>query len=239
MHFLYERCLLLLLLEAQDYRLPRCSDLLSPPPQAPSVIFPTLTDTRQLCSIHLHFPESTVCNWFLRLLPDVPFPPYWSQLPARVNALCTEGADRRPSLGVCRSICSLHRCDQLLTDCSSSPSRRGRRSAVYHQDAPCTGRCRTKVCAATARVRPMPARTAPCWTKPCPMTSSSAPPHLTTVHCPLALSTTREHPTSEVSAQWWNHMGPRGATETSRNMQSFWFIQEYSKAANTWEREED
>lgn len=84
---------------------------LSPPPQALCPVFSHLPDILQLCSIHLHFPESKDCNWFLTLLPDVPFVP--TQLPAHVNLLCRamvkrrEGAERGPSLGVWRPFSSI------------------------------------------------------------------------------------------------------------------------------------
>lgn len=76
---------------------------------------------------------------------------------------------------------------------------RWRRWATCHPGAPCTGRCRTRACAATASVRPTPARAAPCWTKPCPVTSCSAAPRRTTARCRLAWSTTRPRPTCGVS----------------------------------------
>lgn len=68
------------------------------------LFFPLLPDTLQLCSVHLHFPESKDCNRFLTLLPDVASLP--TQLPTCVNLLCRgqakhrEDLDRGPSLGV-------------------------------------------------------------------------------------------------------------------------------------------
>lgn len=66
--------------------------------------------------------------------------------------------------------------------------------------APCTGRCRTRACVATASAHPTPARAVPCWTKPCPMTSCSAALRRTTARCRLAWSTTRRRPTCGVSS---------------------------------------
>ena len=78
---------------------------------------------------------------------------------------------------------------------------RWQRWAACPPGAPCTGRCRTRACAATASVRPTPARAVPCWTKPCPTTSCSAAPRRTTARCPLAWSTTRRRPTCAVSTE--------------------------------------
>ena len=201
-------------IKLSDYWLPQRSDLCHHLCQPLFPVFPTLPDTLQLCSIHLHFPVSKDCNWFLTLFPDVPSLP--TQLPARVNPLCRgkakhwQGADRRASPGALEGIGPV-RCI-VLTNCSSLlslslslsflyllSSLRCQRWAVCHRDAPSTGRCRTRACAATARAPPMPARTAPCLTKPCLTTSYLAPPHLTTVRCLLAWFTTREHPTWGVS----------------------------------------
>lgn len=76
---------------------------------------------------------------------------------------------------------------------------RCQRWAACHPGAPCTGRCRTRACVATASVHPTPARAVPCWTKPCPVTSCSAALRRTTARCHLAWSTTRRRPTCGVS----------------------------------------
>lgn len=89
---------------------------------------------------------------------------------------------------------------QLCRDEFFSFSCRCWHRAVCHRDARSTGRCRTRACAATERLRPTPAHTVPCSSKPCPTTSCSAPRHLTTARCLLAWSTTRERPTCAVSA---------------------------------------
>lgn len=76
---------------------------------------------------------------------------------------------------------------------------RWRRWTACPPGAPCTARCRTRACAATASVPPTPARAVPCWTKPCLATSCSAARRRTTARCPPAWSTTRPRPTCGVS----------------------------------------
>lgn len=89
---------------------------------------------------------------------------------------------------------------QLRRDEFFSFSCRCWHRAVCHRDARSTGRCRTRACAATGRLRPTPARAVRCSIKPCPTTSCSAPHHLTTARSLLAWSTTRARPTCAVSA---------------------------------------
>lgn len=62
----------------------------------PVPAFSHLPDILQLCSVHLHFPESKDCNWFLTPLPDVPSSP--TQLLARVHLLCCIRAKHREGL---------------------------------------------------------------------------------------------------------------------------------------------
>lgn len=183
-------------------------------------------------SIYISLWAKTVIDSW-HLFPDVPSLP--TQLPARINPLCRgkakyrEGADRRASPEVWRGFSSM-RCI-VVTHCSSflsTPclslflsvillsSLRCQRWAVCRHGALYTGRYQTRACAATARAHRTPARTAPCWTKPCLTTSYSAPPHLTTARCLLAWSTTREHPTWGVSLESKSHFGKLGAKETPK-----------------------
>lgn len=164
--------------------------------------FSHLPDTLQLCSIHLHFPESKDCNWFPTLLPGVPSftrPAARSCKPAVPRKgkarWKVQSGGHRWGLGGHSTPpfawlwLSLEKILFLLAP------RRCQQWTVCHQDAHYTGHYQTRVCVVTVRVHPTQAHTAPCWTKPCLTTSYSAPPHLTTARCLLAWSTTRGHPT--------------------------------------------
>ncbi|KAL0178654.1 hypothetical protein M9458_027548, partial [Cirrhinus mrigala] len=70
------------------------------------------------------------------------------------------------------------------------------RRAAFPRGVRCTGLSRMRACAVIGKARLMPARGAPCWTRPCPTTSCSAALHPTTAPCPPASASASLHPTS-------------------------------------------